>query len=71
MKRKQAGVRLRPEQDAAIEKILATDPELTRSRLIRMAIDEYLARHYPLDDRDTATQRRARVTGLSRVPNRE
>lgn len=50
MRKVRFGVRLRPEQEAALEKIIANDPEETKSRIVRVAIDEYLARHYAPND---------------------
>jgi hypothetical protein len=42
--KKQLSVRLRPDQEAAVETMLAADPEATRASIIRKAIDEYIAR---------------------------
>jgi Arc/MetJ-type ribon-helix-helix transcriptional regulator len=41
-RKKQFSVRLRPEQERQIQRMLDLDPELDSSKIIRKAIDEYL-----------------------------
>lgn len=43
MTRKQRSVRLRDDQERQLELMLEADPEMDRSKLIRKAVDEYIA----------------------------
>ena len=42
-RKKQFSVRLRPDQERQIQRMLDLDPELDSSKIIRKAIDEYLS----------------------------
>ena len=43
-KKKQFSVRLRADQERKIQRMIDLDPELDSSKIIRKAIDEYLAK---------------------------
>lgn len=46
-RKKQFSVRLRPDQERQIQQMIDLDPELDSSKIIRKAIDEYLAKRGP------------------------
>jgi Arc/MetJ-type ribon-helix-helix transcriptional regulator len=43
-RKKQFSLRLRPDQERQIQRLIDSDPELDASKIIRKAIDEYLAK---------------------------
>jgi Arc/MetJ-type ribon-helix-helix transcriptional regulator len=45
-KSKLTSIRLGMSQDEALGEIVASDPKVSRGRIIRAALDEYLAKHY-------------------------
>ena len=64
MQKKQFGIRLRPDQEAKIDRMVADDPELDRSKIIRRAIDEFLAhRKLLLNEEPPAVKKKRRSSG--------
>jgi len=43
MAKRQFSVRLRPDQEEQLELMLKNDPEMDASKIIRKAVDEYIA----------------------------
>jgi Arc/MetJ-type ribon-helix-helix transcriptional regulator len=44
MPKKAVNVRLRPDQEEALQSFVREDPETDRSKLVRQAVDEFLER---------------------------
>jgi Arc/MetJ-type ribon-helix-helix transcriptional regulator len=60
-KKKQFSVRLRPDQERQIQRMVDLDPELDASKIIRKAIDEHLSGR--IQEEVSAVKKKKRSSG--------